>query len=229
MKFTRNKMMSFIAVLVIFVVFNVIAFMLPFNKHSGFWVGYIFSMLSILLTAGVAFYSLSRESLKSKFYGLPLIFVVWPYLIAQLVFGFLEMMSQFIPFQYGIIINVILLSACLIGLIVVNISKEEIERIDEKIKKKVFYIKSLQSDIEVLIDKTSDESAKSLLKELAKEVQYSDPISSSQLATIEDEIKTKVVVLTEAVKEANTYSIKALCNELQHLFSERNQKCKVLK
>jgi len=229
MKFTRNKTMSFIAVLVILVIYNVIAFVLPFDRQPGFWVGYIFSMLSILLTTGVGFYSLSRKGLKSKFYGIPLIFVVWHYLIIQLVFGFLEMMLQIIPFQYGIAINVILLGACLIGLIAVNISKEEIERIDEKIKKKVFYIKSLQSDIEALIDKTSDESAKKLLKELVETIQYSDPMSSPQLEAIESEINTKVTVLIGTVSTADTNFIRISCNELQGLFSERNQKCKILK
>ncbi len=45
------------------------------------------------------------------------------------------------------------MGACLIGLIAADIAIDEVERIDEKVKKKVSYIKSLQTDIESLIGK----------------------------------------------------------------------------
>jgi hypothetical protein len=54
-------------------------------------------------------------------------------------------------------------------------------------------------------------------------------MSSPQLAAIENKIEAKVSVLTEAVEKANNEAIKALCNELQQLFAERNRKCKILK
>ena len=231
MKITKNKRMFFAAVFIIIAVYNVIVFVIPFIKGGGFWTGYGFSMLALLLTAAIAFYAFSREGLKSKVYGVPLISVVWSYFIIQLIIGLVEMVLDFIPipFQYGIAVNTILLGACLLGLITVEAAKDEIERIDGKVKEKVFYIKSLQADVEGLVGKTPDDSLKKILKDLVETIRYSDPMSSPQLATIENKIEARTTVLTEAVEKLDGDAIKSLCNELQQLFAERNRKCKILK
>jgi hypothetical protein len=219
--------MSLIAVFTLLVVYNVVAFVIPFDRHGGFWTGYSFSMLAILITAAGAFYALGQEGMKSKFYGLPLVSVVWIYLTTQLVAGFIQMSIPEIPFRYGIVVNVLLLGACLIGLITVNISKEEIERLDDKVKEKVFYIKSLLADVEGLEARASDESNKKDLKELVETIRYSDPMSSPQLASIENEIEVKVTALME--NGADVDVTRAICNELQQLFAQRNRKCRLLK
>ena len=228
---TRNKKFFLAAIFIIMAVYNVVVFIIPFDKGNGFWTGYGFTMLAMLIAAGVGFYVFDQEGLQSKFYGIPLISVIWRYLLIQLVIGLLEISMDFIPisFQYGIAVNTILLGACLIGLISVNMTKEEIARIDEKIKEKVFYIKSLQADVETLADKTTDESAKKVLKDLSETIRYSDPMSSPQLVAIENKIEAKAAVLAEAVENADVGAIKALCNEMQQQFAERSRKCKVLK
>jgi len=229
MKLTKNNTLFLASVFIIIAVYNVVVFILPFSKGNGFWTGYGFSMFAFVLMTGVGLYAFGREKLQSKFYRIPLVSVARRYLITQLIVGFLEMALQYHPyyqFQYGIALNTILLGACLIGLIAVDVAREEIERIDEKIKGKVFYIKSLQVDMEGLVDKASDESVKKVFKDLVETIKYSDPMSSPQLAAIENKIEAKVAVLAETV-DAN--GIKALCNELQQLFAERNRKCKLLK
>jgi len=231
MKLTKNKGLFFASVFIILAVYNVIVFVIPFHKGGGFWTGYGFSMLAILLTAAVGLYAFDREGLKSKVYGVPLISVVWRYFIIQLIIGVIEIVLDFIPvpFQYGLVLNTILLGACLIGLISVEAAKDEIERIDEKIKEKVFYIKSLQADVEGLVSKASDDALKKLLKALVETIRYSDPMSSPQLAAIENKIETKASNLAEAVDNTDGEAVKALCDELQQLFAERNRKCKILK
>ena len=229
MKHTKNRWMSISTVLIMIAVYNVIVFVIPFSRGGGFWTGYGFSMLALILTAAVGFYAFDREGLKSKVYGVPLISVAWRYLVIQLILGILQMiLSPYIPFQYMIALNAILLGVCLVGLITVEVAKEEIERIDEKIKEKVFYIKSLQVDVESLVDKAPADMKKTL-KDLVETIRYSDPMSSPQLAAIENKIEAKVAVLAEAVEKADGEAIKLLCNELQQSFAERNRKCKILK
>ena len=227
MNLTKNKGLSIAAVFTIIAVYNVIAFVLPFIRSSGFWIGYSFSMLAMLLTAVVSLYALGREGLKSKVYGIPLVSVIWLYLIIQLIAGLIEMAVPLIPYQYGLVVNVVLLGGCLIGLIAVNIGKEEIERIDEKVKEKVFFIKSLHGDVDGLIARTTDESLKKAIKELSDTIRYCDPMSNLQLAAIENRIEVKVASLADSISSTDT--AKAICNELQQLFAERNRKCKLLK
>jgi Holliday junction resolvasome RuvABC endonuclease subunit len=231
MNMTKNKGMFFAAVFIIAAVYNVIVFVIPFNKGGGFWAGYGFSMLAVLLTAAICLYAFDREGLKSKVFGVPLIMVAWRYLLIQLILGLVEMALDLIPipFQIGIALNTILLGICLLGLIVVEASKEEIERIDAQVKEKIFFIKSLQVDVEGMVEKSSDDSVKKTLKALAETVRYSDPMSSPQLAAIENKIEAKATVLAETVEKADGDAIKALCDELQQLFAERNRKCKILK
>ena len=223
--------MFFAAVVIITAVYNVVVFVIPFNRGGGFWTGYGFSMLAMFITAAVNFYAFDRKSLKSKVYGVPLISVVWRYLIIQLIVGVLQIVLDFIPipYKYDIAVNIVLLGACLIGLIIVETSKDEIARIDKKIKEKVFFIKSLQVDVENMLVKASDVTVKKALKDLSETIRYSDPMSSPQLAAIENKIQSKVVILSEAVENKDTDSIKTLCIELQQLFAERNRKCKILK
>ena len=229
MEFTENKKIYFTTVYIILVVYIVLAFIIPFNKGGSFWTGFGFSMIAILLAAGVGHYAFNNEKLISKYYRAPLILVVWRYLVIQLIVSLAEMVLYFIPFQYGLALNTALLGACLIGLIAIDVSVDEIERIDEKINEKVFYIKSMQADVEGLISKASDEAAKKELKALAETIRYSDPMSSPQLASIENKIEAKAAALTEAIEATDADSLKTLCNELQQLFAERNRKCKLLK
>jgi hypothetical protein len=229
MKFTKNKGLFFAAVFIIAAVYNVIVFVVPFVRGAGFWTAYVFSMFAMLLTAAVCLHALfSREGLKSYVYGTPLILVAWQYLIIQLIAGLLEMVF-IVPFKIGIVVNTVILGVCVIRLIIVGVGKAEIERIDEKIKGKVFYIKSLQASVEGMVDRMSDDSIKKILKSLAETIRYSDPVSGPQLAAIENGIEAKAAVLEEAVEKNDEDAVKALCNELQQLFAERNQKCKILK
>ena len=136
-----------------------------------------------------------------------------------------------IQYRYGIAVNTVLLGACLIGLISVDVAKQEIERIDEKIRDdvKVFFIKSFQADVEGLVSKASDESVKKELKDLAETIRFSDPMSNPQLVVIENKIEGKISDLSSSVEISDDKTSKALCNELQQLFAERNRKCKLLK
>lgn len=226
MRFTKNKGMSLAVVSIIMAVFNVAAFVIPFAKSGGFWVGYIFATLAILLTAAVGLFALGREGIKSKFYGVPLVLVVWPYLIVQVIVSLLEMAIPAIPFKYEIVLNFVLLAVCLIGFISASMGKEEIERIDAAVKEKVFYIKSLQVDVETLAVKTQDEPFKKALMALAETIKYSDPMSSPKLASLENIIEGKVRMLSD---NADSESSIAICDELQQLLAERNRKCKIMK
>lgn len=228
MKFSKNKGMFLIAVAIVLGVFNAIAFVLPFAMGAGFWTGYASVTLALLLSAAVALFALGREGMKSKFYGVPLLFVIRPYLVVQLLVGLLEMAIPGIPAKYEILLNAILLAIVLIGLIGVNAGKEEVERLDGKVKGKVFYIKSLQGDIEALASRAKDAALRKDLKALAEAIRYSDPMSSPQLAAIENGIEAKAASLAEAVG-ADEAAAAGICAEIQQMLAERNRKCKLLK
>lgn len=69
----KNDVRWWVVLGVVLVVYNVLAFALPFPKTGSFVVSYLFSMVAILAQIYVirtAFYR--GEGVKSKFYGFPI-------------------------------------------------------------------------------------------------------------------------------------------------------------
>ncbi|MDR0861472.1 MAG: hypothetical protein LBN30_01650 [Oscillospiraceae bacterium] len=227
MKLTKNKIASLIAVVVILAVFNVIAFAAPFTRGGTFWAGYAFSIVALILTAGVGFYALGREGLKSKFYGVSLVYVARAYLVVQIILGFVFMAIAAIPAWVAVIVGVLLLGGCVVGLIAVDLGKGEIERIDEKVREKVFAWKSLVADIEMIAQSTP-EYAK-YIKPVVEDIKYSDPMSNPQLAEHEDAIKDNIIRLESAARDNDEAQISELCVTLQRQIRDRNTRVKLLK
>jgi hypothetical protein len=141
--------------------------------------------------------------------------------------GFVFMSLPFIPPFVTIIASVLLLGLCLLGLIAAETGTTELGRIDREVGKKVFYIKSLQSDIEGLAAASRDGDLKKILSALAETIRYSDPMSSPELAGLEGFITEKADELKRRIGEGG--GIEEICGELRELLAERNRKCKVLK
>jgi hypothetical protein len=229
MNISKSKFMSLIATGIVLAMYNLIVFAAPFAREKAFWIAYGFSMFAILLTAGVSFYGIGRGSMKSRFYRWPLLYVAWFYLAVQIVLGFIFMLIPLIPTSVQIILSGLLLGVCLIGLLAADVGTQEIERVDKAIQEKVFYIKSLQADVESLVARAEAPILKKELKELADTIRYSDPMSSPQLAAIENKIEAKAAELAERAEGGDAEGARALCAELQQLFADRNRKCKLLK
>jgi hypothetical protein len=225
---SKNKLLAGAAFAVILLLFNIISFALPFRRNFGFGSGYVFSTLSILLTAVASFYALGRGGLQSRFYGLPVLYVVWTYLGLQLVAGFV-FMSFDVPLWLNILLSSVLLGVCLVGLIAVEIGVEEIRRIDASIREKVFYIKSLQVKVDSMKGKIVDPVLKKSLQKLSDVIRYSDPVSSQQLAELECIIERETVMLAREIDDGNTSAAQAVCDKLQQLIEERNRKCRLFK
>lgn len=226
----KKKLRYLISMVIILLLFNVIVFAVPFTRTQNFWIGYAFAMVSIVAVLLAFTYTLGRDTtLKSKFYGLSLIYIAWIFLIIQLPISLIFMALPNIPMWICVIVCGLIFGVCSIGFIATDASKEEIERIDNTVKEKVFYIKSLQVDLEVLLGEASDTLLHKALKELLKTVQYSDPMSHESLSTLESKIESKTYELKEVIAGNNIEKAKAMCNKIHNLMIERNKKCKLLK
>jgi hypothetical protein len=214
---------------VVLVVLNVLAFAIPFTRGDIFWLGYGFSFFAILFSAGAALYAFGREGLKSKYYGLPLLNIAWVYLVAQVAVGFIEMAVPFIPWWVALIVNIVILAATVIGLITTDMGSEAIKQIDQKVAEKVFYLRALQADIELLSGRVTAPALQKSLKELAEAIRYSDPMSSERLAIIENDLQIKAAQLANAVAADDLAGAEALVAELRLGLIERNKRCKLLK
>ena len=107
--------------------------------------------------------------------------------------------------------------------VMADVGRTEIERVEQKIQGKVFYIKNLQVDIEILASAEKDTKTKEQLEQLAEKIRFSDPMSNEQLAVLEDKISLAVENLKSSDDKMK------IIEDLNLLLDERNRKCKILK
>ena len=223
---SKNKKLGYIILAIAFVLFNVIAFAMPTDKTSVFWIAYVFSVVAFAAQIAIWRLAFSKaETLKSKFLGFPIIHVGIVYLIIQLVaFGVflaLPMMPNWIP----IIACAVIAGISGICLITTEIGREEVARIEAKLQRKVSTIKALQADVELIAEAQTDAETKIALESLTEKLKYSDPMSDESLAPIEEEICAKIT----ALKTQPTADIPTSIKQIEMLLLERNKKSKLLK
>lgn len=209
---------------ILFVVVTIVAFAIPLPKTAAFWVAYIFTAIAFAVQIAVWKKALSEDKpLKSKFLGLPVVHISTVYLILQIVALAVFTAKPLLPMWIALIAGAIILGISAVCMIASDIGREEIQRVDAKVRKKVFYIKELQADVEMLAEGETDASVKSALNQLSEKIRFSDPMSSDELRELEEQITRKISQL-KAVEDKLP-----IVNEIDLLLTERNKKCKILK
>lgn len=220
----KNKGMAYAVLAIAFVLFNIIAFAVPTAKTATFWIAYAFSVVAFASQIVIwKFAFKGADTLKSKFLGIPLISVGITYLIVQIIAFAVFMALPLTASWIAIVVCALILGISAICLIGTETGREEINRVEAKVEKKVFYIKSLQVDIEMLTSAERDADTKAALTKLAEKIRFSDPMSNDTLSDLEAEITAKVKELKTAENKAEIITV------LDSLITERNKKAKLLK
>ncbi len=209
---------------VLFALFNVLAFVIPTEKTTSFWIAHAFTIVAFILLALVWHFALAkRPTLKSKFLGIPLIHIGVIYLVAQLIAFAIVKANPLIAEWLTVVICVLILGIFALFNIAGQAGAEELNCVDEKIKAKKFYIQSLQVDMEMIAENESDPEIKAALKKLAEKIRFSDSMSYESLGELEAKIRDKVEELKTADDKIS------IVNKIDLLLTERNKKCKLLK
>lgn len=215
--------------------FNVICFVasnqvLEMNKYDGaFWAGYAFITLAFVGQLICAFVAFKETNINKFFYKLPLLLVSYTGLVLTIVFGGICMVVPNVPNWVGIIICFIILAFTAIAVVKACAAGELVTNIDEKVKEKTSFIKSLTVDVESVLARAKSEAVKEECKKVYEAVRYSDPISNEALSTIEAKITVKVDELSSSVSIDDAEKVKEIADEIVILVADRNKKCKALK
>ena len=220
----KNSTKGYVILGIIFALISIIAFVVPTMKKATFWIAYIFTAIAIVAQIVIWKNALGKEdTLKSKFLGLPVVHVSVVYLVVQIVAFAVFVAVPELPIWSAIIACAAILGFSVIFMIAGEAGRGEIERVEAKVQKKVFFIKELQADVELLIDREADIEIRTALQQLAEKIRFSDPMSDDTLSEIENAITVKV---SELKTESNRLII---IQELNSLLTERNKKVKILK
>ena len=220
----KNTKRAYIILGVVCILFNVIAFAVPTAKTATFWIAYAFTVIAFALQIGTwsAVFK-ADDTLKSKFLGIPIIHIGIVYLAFQLIAFAVFMVFPLIPSWITVIACALILGISAICLLSADVAKDEINRVEKKINQKVFYIRELQADVEILAEQEQNPEIKTSLTRLAEKIRYSDPMSNVALADLEARIREKVTALRTTDHKLE------IITELDLLLAERNRKAKILK
>ncbi len=220
---------------ILLVLFHMIAFLTPneiagISKFSGgFWVGYVFIILSFIGQFVCAYYSFKQENLQKFFYHVSLITISYSAMAISVIIGVLCMALPFIPAWAGAITCLLILGFNAVSILKAKAAIDIVSEIDEKTKIQTFFIKSLTADAEALLARAKSDSVKAELKKVCQAVRYSDPMSTDALSDVESQITLKFATLSKSAETDNMEEVKNLAEELLILINDRNKKCKLLK
>lgn len=224
----KGKASSYLIIAIGFIVYNLLAFVIP-SAHSGaFWVAYAFGAVSFVLAA--VLWKRAMDNGKkpvSKYYRVPLLQIGLIYVIVStvllLVFKFVPVAPMWLAF---LICGLLLCGVC-IGLIsadsAVEAGEREIERIEEHIERKRGYLKEMQIRVETLAASETDSEIREKLTALAKKIRLSDPMSDDSVAELENRILSMIDSIRDSTDKAGTI------DEISAALLERNSRVKAQK
>lgn len=230
MKYNKNVIRFLICMSILLVLFNVIAFAVPFAKTAVFWISYAYGMIAILVQLIVMKIAFSgTTTARSQFYGFPIARIGIVYAIAQVILSIIFMaFGKFIPVWIPIVLFTVILGVAAIGFIAADATRDEIVRQDKKIVKNVSFMRNLQSKMNMLVSQCKNPELKKEVEALAEDIKYSDPVSNDSLKEIERELCFYIEDLQKAVVDNEDNAVE-ICKKAKSVLAERNRLCKLNK
>ena len=219
----KNSTKGYVILGILFALVSIISFAVPTAKTATFWVAYVFTAAAFAAQIIIWRTALGKEALKSKFIGFPIVHIGIVYAIIQVIAFAVFLFAPTLPTWSAIVVCSIIAGISAVCMISSDAGCDEIERVEAKVQKKVFYIRELQADIELLADSETNADIKTALTQLAEKIRFSDPMSNEQLADLENKISIKAAELKTTTSKLEIATV------LHSLLDERNKKCKILK
>ena len=219
----KNSTKGYVILGILFALVSIIAFAVPTTKTATFWIAYVFTAAAFATQIIIWSKALGKEELKSKFLGFPVVHIGIVYAIIQVVAFAVFLFVPTLPAWSAIVVCSVIAGVSAVCMISADAGRNEIERVEAKVQKKVFYIRELQVDVELIAAAETATDTKAALTQLAEKIRFSDPMSNEQLADLESKIPTKAAELKTAASKME------IITELNSLLDERNKKCRIMK
>ena len=223
----KNMIRAIVVAILLLAIFHVLAFGFPFVKTEVFWVSYGFALAAFAVAAASMYIAfMKKPDAKSRLYGLPIARVGVIYGIVQLVATVLGMaLADLIPWLIPGAVYFVGLCVALLGLIAVEAAADEVHTLDAQLKKSVSLMRTLQSKVAQM----AAQSDETVIKSLAEELRYSDPVSSAATAEVEADLAAVVDEMQRAFADEDMYAVTQLCRKANGILAERNRLCKLNK
>lgn len=226
---TKRTKQALAILAVILVIFSVIVFVIPFHKGGTFWIAYLAEVVAI--AAQIPIFKIAYDNannLKSRVLGFPIFRVGYIYLAVQtavsVILFVLGSIFESFPIWIALTLCIVILAFAFVGSVATDIAREEVEKIEYTTERQISVMKQLRAESALLPSLTTDSGLKKKLEQLAEKFQFSDPVSSLELESIEAGIVQDLTELRSAV-ECSDGSIEQKIFALEKRLAERNLMC----
>lgn len=219
----KNSVKGYALIGIIFILITVVSLAIPTSKNAAFWIAYIFTVVALAAQIVLWKRTFGYKELKSKFLGFPIVHIGIVYLIVQIAVLFVFVFAEKLPAWSALVTCTVIAAMAAIFMLTADVGRTEIEKVEQKVQGKVFYIKNLQVDIEIFASAEKDAKTKKALEQLAEKIRFSDPMSNEQLAPLEE----RIAIAVESLKSSDDKL--EIINQLNKLIDERNKKVETLK
>jgi len=228
---TRSKTHRLIIVAIIFAVYNLLVFSIPFRMGAAFWIAYAFSVAAILGQAAMDWLAFrNADTLKRVFLGIPIIKISFRCLCAQLAVGAALMtVATFVSFpaRVAIVPCALILAFAAVAVLKADWARDVIDQVDVKHQANTSFMREFRSGLLALVPRAADAALRAKLEKLSEAARYSDPVSAEELAALEAEMSSQLALLRQTVIAGDAGE--GIADELSLLLNERNQKCRAMK
>lgn len=216
--------------LIIFIAYNLVVFLVFKNFNAVFWISYSFLVLAYFIHIACILSIAKDTSVKAIFFGIPLgsfsVYFVFAELFTSLVFMIFRNQASV---KVTVVIQALLLCIFAVIAIISIMTRDTVSNVDKKIKENVNFIKGINVDVEMLIQRSTNPDVTGALKKLSETVKYSDPMTNSLVATQEQMIMQYMAELRTVFDSGDMNAAKELCSKIELLFVERNKKLMISK
>lgn len=225
----KSWIMTAAIYLIAFAVFNLLVFVIANEKNGVFWMSYAFMCLAFVIQFVSMALSLRSLETETVFMGISLASLSVYYFFAAIFVGAVFMFFQNASFKLAMVLQVLILAIYVIVAILALMSRNVVQDVNDNLKENVEAIKTLNVNIDIFVPQVSDPSLKKALKKVSETIKYSDPMSNSAVADIEEQIMQTVNTLRIHIENNNNSEAIQTCKDIEVLFLQRNSLLKATK
>lgn len=214
---------------IVFIVMNLLIFLLVKEKTAVFWVSYAFFCIAFVVQIASMFLAIRGQDVEAIFFGIPLASLSLYYFFAAVFTAAAFMIFQQAPMKLAIILQILILAIYAVVAIMALMSKDIAQDVSDNVRVGVTAIKTMQVDVEMLMEQAKDATLKNSLRKLSETIRYSDPMSNEAVIDIEDQIMQALAELRVLCENDLTLDAMNTCKSVELLFMQRNRLLKATK
>lgn len=226
----KNALMTVLIYFVIFVAYNLAVFIIFEDFNTVFWISYGFMAAAYFIHILCVFLIFKNTSVKAVFFGIPLLSFSVYFVCAEFFCSIVFMIfREKTSIKATILIQALLLCVFIVIAVISIMTRDTVQNVDSRIKENVNFIKGINADIEMLMQRSTNPEATGVLKKLSETIKYSDPMTNSIVAAQEQMIMQYMTELGRVFDAGDMSQVKELCGKIELLFIERNKKLMISK